>query len=264
MSTEARPWALVTGASSGIGLELSRLLAGGGHDLVVLARDAERLKQVAVELGGAFPARVVAMASDLSDPAAPASIARDLEQQGLRMDVLVNNAGFGLQGPFAELPLGAQLSMIQVNVTALTHLTGLLLPGMLQRGRGRVMNVASTAAFQSGPLMAVYYATKAYVLLFSEALSSEVRGSGVTVTAFCPGPTHTAFERRAGLEKTRLFQTGAMDAATVARSGYDGMMRGARVVVPGWINKLMAQAVRIAPRALATQIARSLHEPRAS
>jgi hypothetical protein len=151
-----------------------------------------------------------------------------------------------------------------VNISALTHLTGLLLPGMLQRRRGRVLNVASTAAFQPGPLMAVYYATKAYVLSFSEALANETGGSGVTVTALCPGPTGTAFEKRAGLESTLLFRAGVMNAATVARSGYDGMMRGSPIVIPGWRNKLSAQSVRLAPRGLVTRIARSLQESRTS
>jgi len=174
--------------------------------------------------------------------------------------VLVNNAGFGLRGAFVVIDLRQQLKMIQVNVTALTHLTGLLLPGMLARRRGRVLNVASTAAFQPGPLMAVYYATKAYVLSFSEALANETSGSGVSVTALCPGPTETDFRRRAGMENTRLFRAGVMDAAAVARIGYQGMKRGARVVVPGWRNKLLAQSVRFASRAMTAQIARSLQE----
>ena len=152
--------------------------------------------------------------------------------------------------------------MIQVNVSALTHLTDLLLPGMLARRRGRVLNVASTAAFQPGPLMAVYYATKAYVLSFSEALANETSGSGVTVTAFCPGPTATGFQKRAGLEGTQLFRGGVMDAAAVARIGYEGMMRGARIVIPGWRNRLLAQLVRFAPRRMVIQAVRSLQERR--
>jgi uncharacterized protein len=260
MPSDSRSVAVVTGASSGIGLELSRLFARDRHDLVIVAQHAERLALVARELTTQYGVRVVEIATDLSDPAAPQEIERELNRQGLPPDVLVNNAGFGLRGPFTAIDLGKQLQMIQVNVRALTHLTGLLLPGMIERRRGRVLNVASTAAFQPGPLMAVYYATKAYVLSFSEALANETSGSGVTVTALCPGPTATAFQTRAGMEGTRLFRGGVMDAAAVARQGYEGMLRGARVVIPGWRNRLLAQSVRFAPRRMVTQIARSLQE----
>jgi short-subunit dehydrogenase len=262
MPSDSRTVAVVTGASSGIGLELSRLLASDRHDLVIVAQHAERLAQAARELTTRFGVHVVEIATDLSDPAAPPDIERELNRLGLRPDVLVNNAGFGLRGSFAEIDLEEQLRMIRVNVSALTHLTGLLLPGMLERGRGRVLNVASTAAFQPGPLMAVYYATKAYVLSFSEALANETSGSGVTVTALCPGPTATAFQKRAGLEGTQLFRDGVMDAAIVARLGYEGMMRGARVVIPGWRNRLLAQLVRLAPRRMVIQAVRSLQERR--
>ena len=254
--------ALVTGASSGIGLELSRLLATDRYELAIVAKQPERLAQVARELTTQYGARVVEIAADLSDPAAPAYIARELKRLGLTPDVLVNNAGFGLRGLFTEIDLGEQLQMVQVNVTALTHFTGLMLPGMLERRRGHVLNVASTAAFQPGPLMAVYYATKAYVLSFSEALANETSGSGVTVTALCPGPTATGFQKRAGMEGTRLFGGGVMDSAAVAREGYEGMMRGARIVIPGLRNRLLAQAVRFTPRRVVTQIARSLQERR--
>ena len=263
MPSASRPVAVVTGASSGIGLELSRLLARDGHDLVIVAQHAERLAEVARELTAQRGVRVVEIAADLSDWAAPLEIAGELKRHGLTPDVLVNNAGFGLRGVFAELDLGEQLRMVHVNVSALTHLTGLLLPDMIARGRGRVLNVASTAAFQPGPLMAVYYATKAYVLSFSEAVASELGGSGVTVTALCPGPTATAFQQRAGLEGTRLFRVTAMDAAAVAREGYDGMLRGARLVIPGWRNRLFAQAVGFIPRRMVLQIVRSLQERRA-
>jgi short-subunit dehydrogenase len=263
MPSASRSVAVVTGASSGIGLELSRLLARDGHDLVIVAQHAERLAEVARDLTAQCGVRVMVIAADLSDRAAPLEIAGKLKRQGLTPDVLVNNAGFALRGLFAVLDLGEQLRMVHVNVSALTHLTGLLLPGMLARRRGRVLNVASTAAFQPGPLMAVYYATKAYVLSFSEAVGNEISGSGVTVTALCPGPTATAFQKRAGLEGTRLFRVSAMDAATVAREGYDGMLRGARLVIPGWRNRLFAQAVRFIPRQTVLQITRSLQERRA-
>jgi uncharacterized protein len=262
MPSDSRSVAVVTGASSGIGLELSRLLASDRHDLVIVAQHADRLAEVARELTTRYGVRVMEIASDLSDPAAPPGIVREITRQGLTPDVLVNNAGFGLRGSFAEVDLGEQLRMIGVNVSALTHLTGLLLPGMLERRRGRVLNVASTAAFQPGPLMAVYYATKAYVLSFSEALANETSGSGVTVTALCPGPTATGFQKRAGLEGTQLFRVGVMDAATAARHGYEGMMRGARVVIPGWRNRMIAQLVRFAPRGMVIRAARSLQERR--
>ena len=262
MLSDSRSVAVVTGASSGIGLELSRLLASNRHDLVIVARHPERLALAARELTTRFGVRVIEIAADLSEPAAPQEIELELNRQGLTPDVLVNNAGFGFRGLFAEIDLVEQLQMIQVNVSALTQLTGLLLPGMLARRSGRVLNVASTAAFQPGPLMAVYYATKAYVLSFSEALANETSGSGVTVTAFCPGPTATGFQKRAGLEGTQLFRGGVMDAAAVARIGYEGMMRGARIVIPGWRNRLLAQLVRFAPRRMVIQAVRSLQERR--
>ncbi len=260
MSPDSRSVALVTGASSGIGLEFSRLLARNRHDLVIVAQHAERLAQAAHELRTEHGVKVAEIALDLGDAAAPDAIDRALARQGAVVDVLVNNAGFGLRGAFTELDLGEQLRMIQVNIAALTRLTGLLLPGMVARRRGRVLNVASTAAFQPGPLMAVYYATKAYVLSFSEAVADEVKASGVTVTALCPGPTATAFEKRAGLQGTRLFRGGVMDAPAVARDGYEAMMRGARLAIPGWRNRLLAQTVRFAPRGMVLQVTRALQE----
>src|SRR5580765_8141121 len=206
MPPDSRVLAVVTGASSGIGLALSRLLARDGHDLVIVAQHAERLAEVARELTAQCGVRVVEIAADLSEWAAPLEITGELKRHGLTPDVLVNNAGFGLRGMFAELDLGEQLRMVHVNVSALTHLTGLLLPDMIARGRGRVLNVASTAAFQPGPLMAVYYATKAYVLSFSQALAEELRNSGVTVTALCPGATATDFADTAGVGNSNLFK----------------------------------------------------------
>jgi short-subunit dehydrogenase len=256
----SRRIALVTGASTGIGLELSRILAGDRHDLMIVAQRADRLAQAARDLGSQYGIRVIDLAVDLGDSETPGQIARVLSREGLVPDVLVNNAGFGLRGPFADLDLGRQLQMIQVNIHALTHLTGLLLPGMLARRSGRVLNVASTAAFQPGPMMAVYYASKAYVLSLSEALAEETSGSGVTVTALCPGPTATSFEQRAGLEGSRLFGGDVMEAADVARYGYDAMLRGARIAIPGWRNRLKAQAVRFFPRAMVARVARSLQE----
>jgi short-subunit dehydrogenase len=255
------PTALVTGASSGIGLELATLLARDRHDLVFVARSLDRLEVIARGLREEHGVSVTILAMDLADPVAPLEIARQLAQHRLNIDILVNNAGFGVYGPFSKTPLDKELEMIQVNVTALTHLTKLLLPRMLERRRGRILNVASTAAFQPGPLMAVYYATKAYVLSFSEALANETAGTGVTVTALCPGPTITEFQKQAGVDATRLFKGAlVMDAPTVARVGYDGMMRGARVVIPGVANRALVQGLRVTPRRLVTAIARRLQE----
>ena len=261
MSGSARLTALVTGASSGIGLELATLLARDRHDLVFVARSRDRLEAIARGLTEEFGVSVTILASDLAQPETPAAIARELAERGLAIDILVNNAGFGVYGPFAETPIEKELEMIQVNVTALTHLTKLLLPGMTQRRRGRILNVASTASFQPGPLMAVYYATKAYVLSFTEALANELAGSGVTVTALCPGPTVTEFQKEAGLEMTRLFRSPlVMQAPEVARAGYEGMLRGKRIVIPGAGNRVLVQALRVSPRRLVTAIARRIQE----
>ena len=257
------PTALVTGASSGIGLELATLLARSRHDLVVVARNRDRLEAVAGGLREEFGVAVTVLAKDLAGPAAPAGIAGELSASGTVVDILVNNAGLGVYGPFAKTPIEKELETIQLNVAALTHLTKLFLPGMLERRRGRILNVASTAAFQPGPLMAVYYATKAYVLSFSEALTNETAGTGVTVTTLCPGPTLTDFQRRAGFGNVPLLKSPlVMSAADAARAGYEGMMRGRRLVIPGAINKTLVQALRVTPRRLVTAIARRLQESR--
>lgn len=263
MTINARPIALVTGASSGLGLELATLLARDRHDLVLVARSRERLEEIGKGLREEFGATATVVARDLADPEAPREIVQELESRGLAIDVLVNNAGLGVYGFFAKTSLAKELGMIQVNLVAVTELAKRLLPPMLQRRRGRILNVASTAAFQPGPLMAVYYATKAYVLSFSEALANETAGTGVTVTALCPGPTLTEFQKQAGLEETRLFRSPlVLDAATVALAGYRGMMRGKRVVIPGVGNKLLVRAVRFSPRRLVTAVARQIQETR--
>jgi short-subunit dehydrogenase len=194
--------------------------------------------------------------ADLAEPAAPARIFSHLESHGVRVDVLVNNAGFGARSDFAKTPLDRQLEMVQVNVTALTHLTGLFLPGMMARRRGGVLNVASTASFQPGPGMAVYYATKAYVLSFSEAVAEELIGTGVTVSALCPGPTDTNFTAVAGERASKLFMRAAMSAAAVAKAGHEGYRQGRFVVVPGFRNRLLAFGTRLGPRALVRKIAK--------
>jgi short-subunit dehydrogenase len=252
---------LITGASSGIGLELAKVFAAHGHALALVARSADTLEGVARQLETRHGIRALAVIADLSAPGAPDQVFDRVTNAGLRVDILVNNAGSGLGGAFAETDLATELRMINLNVTALTHLTKLSLPGMLERGAGRILNVASTAAFAPGPLMAVYYATKAYVLSFSEALAQELSGTGVTVTALCPGPTATGFQSAARIDGARLFRMPwVADAATVARLGFKGLMRGKRIVIPGVLNKLLPLIVRVSPRRLVTRVSRLLQE----
>lgn len=252
--------ALVTGASSGIGRELATLLARDGYDLVLVARSEDKLVALAEALADEHGVAATVVVKDLATPEAPAEIRETLEERDIPIDVLVNNAGFGQYGQFTETDAQSELDMIQVNVTALTHLTKLFLPEMTDRGAGRVLNVASTAAFQPGPLMAVYYATKSYVLSFSEAIAEEVDGTGVTVTALCPGATETNFDERADMGDSKLFQRGTMDPETVAKAGYRGLQNGKRVVVPGWQNKLLSQVHRVVPRKTAARAAKRAQE----
>jgi len=258
-----RPVALVTGASSGLGLELATIAARDGHDLVLVARRRDRLESIGKGLREEFGAAVTIIVRDLAESEAARVVAQEVEARGLAVELLVNNAGLGVHGPFAETPLDRELAMIRVNLVALTELTKRVLPGMIARGRGRILNVASTAAFQPGPLMAVYYATKAYVLSFSEAIASEVAGSGVTVTALCPGPTRTEFGKAAGMLETRLFRSPLVrDARSVAEAGYLGMKRGRRVVIPGIGNWILAEAVRFTPRRLVTAVSLAVQRTR--
>jgi short-subunit dehydrogenase len=251
--------ALITGASGGIGYELARLFAKDHHNLVLVARSGPKLSQFADELQRQFGVSAKPIALDLAAPRAPQLLFDQLQREGIAVDILVNNAGYGKLGEFAEVPVEEGLGQIQLNVTALTHLTKLFLSPMLERRSGRIMNVASTAGFQPGPLMAVYYATKAYVISFSEALANELGGKGVTVTCLCPGATDTGFASRAGNDKSRLFkQIGPMDAKTVALKGYRGLMAGKTLVIPGLKNWLLAESLRISPRKLVTAISRRL------
>lgn len=253
--------ALITGASGGIGYELARLFARDRYNLVLVARSADKLTQIAAELQGQFGINVKAFALDFAAPTASAILFQQLQREGIAVEVLVNNAGFGGFGEFASIPEEEILGQIQLNITALTHLTRLFLPGMLSRRGGKIMNVASTAAFQPGPLMAVYYASKAYVLSFSEALANEVAGSRVVVSCFCPGATDTGFAKRAGTENSRLFKKiGTMKAETVARDGYRGLMAGRTLVFSGFQNWLVAESVRFAPRKMVTAISRWVAE----
>ena len=259
----SKPVSLVTGASSGIGLELARLLAGDRHDLVLVARGRERLEEIARGLEKQHGISALVLSADLANPAEPHRVLREIEARGLEIEILINNAGFGLGGFFAQTPLADELEMIQVNIVALTVLAKGALTGMVARRRGRIMNVASTAAFQPGPLMAVYYATKAYVLSLSEAIANEASGTGVTVTALCPGPTRTGFQDRARVGETPLFRSPLVrDATYVARAGYRGMLKGRRIVIPGLANQLQVQSERLAPRWFVTALVRKIQEGR--
>src|SRR6266566_1713306 len=258
-----RQTALVTGGSGGIGIEIAKVLARGGFDLVLVARKRDTLEAAAGQIEGKFDVRVQVFAADLRRTDAPQSIFDFLHNENIAIEVLVNNAGFGLGGEFADTKIQRELEMIQVNIAALTYLTKLFLPPMIKRKSGRLLNVASTAAFQPGPGMAVYYATKAYVLSFSEAVAEELRNTGVTVTALCPGPTQTDFAESAQISGSRLFSTfGIADAADVAKYGFDAMMHGKRLAIPGIRNKIVAQANRFAPRTFTAKIARMLQESR--
>jgi uncharacterized protein len=250
--------ALITGASSGIGWELAKLFAEDKCDLVLVARSKEKLLQLADELRSKHGVEVVVLRKDLADSAAPQAIIDELAARNMPVDVLVNNAGFGAVGPVATLPLEKQLEMIQVNVTSLTHLTRLFLPGMIERGRGGIFNVGSTAGFQPGPNMAVYYATKAFVLSFSEALAEELAGTPLKVTCLAPGPTATGFGAVSGMDNSFIFKLGAMNATAVAQAGYRGFRRGKVVVIPGLKNKLGAFSVRFAPRSIVRKIVKRL------
>jgi uncharacterized protein len=253
--------ALITGASHGIGLELSRLFAEKGYRLILVARNGPRLSEIQRELQKSFSTSVDFIVKDLSDPDAPKDVFDELRARNIDVHALVNNAGYGWKGQFSEGDLNTQLDMIDVNVRAVTYLTHLALPFMVAKKAGYILNVASTAAFQPGPLMSVYYATKAYVLSFSEAIADEVKGSGITVTALCPGPTSTEFASRANMTTSRLFQgSGIMDAKTVAKLGFEGMMKGQTIVIPGVRNKVLATSTRFAPRRIITRIARSMNE----
>lgn len=257
------PIALITGASRGIGWDLAHLFARDGYDLAVVARSKEPLEDLASELQKKRGTRVHILCKDLADPRAPEEIHRELSEQKIAVQVLVNNAGIATYGKFHKTDLTKELHLLQVNVVALTHLTKLFLRDMVAAAKGKILNLASTAAFQPGPLMAVYYASKAYVLHFSEALANELKGTGITVTALCPGPTRTGFVSAAQLEQSGLFKNLAvMDSMSVARAGYDGMKRGKTVVIPGWSNKLTAQLTRIGPRDWITQTVRMVQAKR--
>jgi uncharacterized protein len=259
---ERKGAALVTGASGGIGLELARVLAREGYDLVLVARSADKLEGLAADLRRRHGTHVLVIPADLSDPSAPQSIYDKVQAERIDVSVLVNNAGFTLFNPFVEIPWEKNAELLAVNIVALTHLTKLFLPGMVERGYGRVLNLASTAAFQPGPLMATYYASKAYVLSFSEALHSELEGTDVTVTALCPGPTASDFQKRGDMESSGLVAGRKLpDARSVARAGYKALMRGQAVAVLGRRNWLYVQSIRLLPRKLIREFVKRAQAP---
>lgn len=242
--------ALVTGASSGLGVEFARQLSKRGHALVLAARRKDRLDELASELGNAR-----AVAIDLAAPDCAATLSADLAAHGEVVEVLVNNAGFGLIGRFDELDAGRERQMVDLNVGALTDLCRFVVPGMIERKGGGIINVASTAAFQPGPKMAVYFATKAFVLSLSEALHEELKPHGIKVSCLCPGPTRTEFGDVAGFGGNGLFNKVAMDASGVVAAGLAGLDHNKAVVVPGIVNKIGAVSGRFAPRSVVRKIA---------
>ena len=245
---------LITGVSSGIGLELARCFAADKSNLILVARSGNALEKIAEELRGLHGVRVEVLVADLAQAASPAKILTELKGRGTAVDVLVNNAGFGLHGALVDLPLRQQLDIIQVNIAALVELTGLFLPEMISRQRGGILNVGSVAGFVPGPQMAVYYASKAFVLSFSEALHEELRGTNVRVTNLCPGPTESNFSAVARSHRTRKSSAKKMSAAEVAAIGHADFRLGKHLSVPGATNKLAVLAPKILPRAIVRRL----------
>lgn len=248
---------LITGASGGIGKELVDRFARDGYDLVLVARSEDKLVESAREYMERYHIQATYIAKDVALPGVAEKIYRELKEKGITVDFLVNNAGFGLYGEFLETQLELETNMIDINIKALTVMTKVFLPDMVKRRQGGVLNVASLVAFFPGPLMAVYYATKAYVLSFTEALENELRGTGVTVSALCPGATATGFIDRAGLATSKLFRSGVMEVGQVADIGYREFLRGKNLIITGRRNKFMAFLPRLLPRKLMTNAVRS-------
>lgn len=253
---------LITGASAGIGAEFARLLGAEGETLVITARRQDRLEALADELRRAHGVRVECIVADLARKESADLVAEKIGALGLEVGTLINNAGFGLTGAFADQPTDRVIEMLELNIVALTRLTRIFLPNMRARRAGGIINAASTAAFLPGPYMSAYYASKAYVLSFSEALAHELRGSGVVVTALCPGPTQTEFQKIAGMAETPLLRRLSMSSREVARLGLAGHRAGKAVVITGIGNKLTPFAARLVPRSLMARIAASVQKGR--
>jgi short-subunit dehydrogenase len=256
MQAEKPSRAIVTGASGGLGFEFAKLLAADKHDLVLVARSGDKLEAIATDLRARYGVNVETLTVDLSKSYAAAAVFVQVPA----CDILINNAGFATRGRFDEIPGERVHEEILLDVLTLTELTRKYLPGMRERGAGRILNVASTAGLLPGPFMAVYYACKAYVISFSQAIAEELRGSGVTVTCLCPGATATGFAERAGTADTLLFKLPVADAASVARAGYRGMMRGRDMVIPGLSNKLLELVLRLSPRRVVLRVSRKTVE----
>jgi len=253
--------ALITGASSGIGLELAKVHASKGGNLVLVARNLSKLNALKTELESTYKVKVYTICKDLSANNAAKEVYDETSEQKIQVDYLINNAGFGDFGLFAELDWNKQWQMINLNITTLTHFTKLYLQDMVKRGNGKIMNVASTAAFQSGPTMAVYYATKAYVLSFSEAVNNEVSNKGVTVTTLCPGATESGFQAAAAMEESNLVKGKKLPSSkAVALYGYAAMLKGKAVAIHGFMNYLLANSVRFMPRALVVKVTRKMQD----
>jgi hypothetical protein len=253
--------ALITGGSVGIGAALADVFAEHGHDLILVSRKLDKLEARGRAIRDKFGVDVVCLPEDLSDPQGPRRLHQAVTARGLDVHYLVNNAGVGLYGKFAGTDLDAELKMIQLNLTSVVELTKRFLPAMIARRSGRVLNVASTAAFVPGPWMSIYYASKAFVLSFSEAIDYELKPHGITVTTLCPGPTESEFKVRAGSQRSRLFEAFVMDAASVARVGYDGMMNGKLVAIPGLRNKMVPVAARLTPRSMVAKLSHRAARP---
>jgi short-subunit dehydrogenase len=259
--TKCKETALITGAASGIGYQLACIFAAKNYDLVLVDRNEFKLLEIAIDFKEKFHTLVRTIIKDLSVPSSSEEIFAELQQANIKVDVLVNNAGFGTYGLFNETNLITELELLQVNLVCLTHLTKLFLKDMVKQGKGKILNVSSAAAFQPGPLMAVYFASKAYVLSFSEAIANELENTGVTVTVLCPGSTVSAFHERTGMADSNLLKgKSMMDAKTVAQMGYDGLMRGQTIVIPGLVNKILAKLVGFFPRSWVTKVVRTMQE----
>lgn len=253
--------ALITGASGGLGLSFVDIFAKDGYDLVLVARNGDRLEEIKNEIEKKYDCKVTVVAKDLCEPKAAEEVYNATKEAGININVLVNNAGFGDFGDFHKSDINKQIRMVNLNCTALMHLCHLYIPEMIEKGAGNILNVDSIAAFQPGPLMSVYYATKAFVLSFSQALTRELKGTGIKVTALCPGPIRTNFDKSADLGESGLFKNlKVWDPNTVAQFGYKNMKRGKAVCVCGWMNKIIVFANRFAPRALVREMVYQLQK----
>ncbi|WP_210608314.1 SDR family NAD(P)-dependent oxidoreductase [Priestia flexa] len=253
-------YALITGASGGIGKQLAYHFAKDGYSLVLVARSKQKLEELKRELEGNYSISVLISIKDLSKQEEALKLYDEIKQQQITVEFLVNNAGFGLYGTFIETSWSEEADMIDLNIKMLTYLTKLFLPEMVERNEGRILNIASVAAFLPGPLMAVYYATKAYVLSFTEALENELKDTNVTISALCPGPTKTGFSDRANLSSSKLFESGALRVEDVAKTGYEQFMKGKTVIIPGAKFKVATMLPRFLPRKLITKVVRSMQE----